>query len=158
MAKNKNTGKKPSKGGDKQKKYAIQRLDSQDWKYIIGILALTFVAFIPALTNDFVNWDDDYNLGNNNNTALLTWDNIVNIFKEPVIGNYNPLPILTFAIERSIFGLDPTIYHVNNVLLHLVCVFFIYRIFRSLNLTTLAAAAGSLLFGIHPMRVESVAL
>ncbi|MBP7238860.1 MAG: tetratricopeptide repeat protein [Saprospiraceae bacterium] len=157
MAKNKNTGKKPSKGGDKQKKYAIQRLDSQDWKYIIGILALTFVAFIPALTNDFVNWDDDYNLGNNNNTALLTWDNIVNIFKEPVIGNYNPLPILTFAIERSIFGLDPTIYHVNNVLLHLVCVFFIYRIFRSLNLTTLAAAAGSLLFGIHPMRVESVA-
>lgn len=157
MAKNKNTGKKPSKGGDKQKKYAIQRLDSQDWKYLIGILALTFVAFIPALTNDFVNWDDDYNLGNNNNTALLTWDNIVNIFKEPVIGNYNPLPILTFAIERSIFGLDPTIYHVNNVLLHLVCVFFIYRIFRSLNLTTLAAAAGSLLFGIHPMRVESVA-
>ena len=157
MAKNKNTGKKPSKGGDKQKKYAIQRLDSQDWKYLLGILALTFVAFIPALTNDFVNWDDDYNLGNNNNTALLTWDNIVNIFKEPVIGNYNPLPILTFAIERSIFGLDPTIYHVNNVLLHLVCVFFIYRIFRSLNLTTLAAAAGSLLFGIHPMRVESVA-
>lgn len=157
MAKNKNTSKKPSKAGDKQKKYAIQRLDSQDWKYLIGILALTFVAFIPALTNDFVNWDDDYNLGNNNNTALLTWDNIVNIFKEPVIGNYNPLPILTFAIERSIFGLDPTIYHVNNVLLHLVCVFFIYRIFRSLNLTTLAAAAGSLLFGIHPMRVESVA-
>ena len=157
MAKNKNTGKKPSKSGVKQKKYAIQRLDSQDWKYLIGILALTFVAFIPALTNDFVNWDDDYNLGNNNNTALLTWDNIVNIFKEPVIGNYNPLPILTFAIERSIFGLDPTIYHVNNVLLHLVCVFFIYRIFRSLNLTTLAAAAGSLLFGIHPMRVESVA-
>ena len=157
MAKNKNTGKKPSKSGDKQKKYAIQSLDSQDWKYIIGVLALTFIAFIPALTNDFVNWDDDYNLANNTNTALLNWDNVVKIFSEHVIGNYNPLPILTFAIERSIFGLDPTIYHVNNVLLHLVCVFFIFRIFRSLNLTTLAAGAGALLFGIHPMRVESVA-
>ena len=157
MAKQKNTGKKLSKPGEKQKKYIIQTLDSQDWKYIIGVLALTFVAFIPALTNDFVNWDDDYNLGKNTNTALLNWDNIVNIFTEPVIGNYNPLPILTFAIERSIFGLDPTIYHVNNVLLHLVCVFFIFRIFRSLNLTILAAAAGALLFGIHPMRVESVA-
>jgi Tfp pilus assembly protein PilF len=157
MAKNKNAGKKSAKPGDKPKKYAIQRLDSQDWKHIIGVLALTFIAFIPALTNDFVNWDDDYNLANNTNTALLNWDNLVNIFKDPVIGNYNPLPILTFAIERSIFGLDPTIYHVNNVLLHLVCVFFIYRIFRSLNLTILAAAAGALFFGIHPMRVESVA-
>ncbi len=101
--------------------------------YCRGI-ALTFIAFIPALNNEFVNWDDDYNLANNTNTALLTWDNIVKIFSEPVIGNYNPLPILTFAIERSIFGLDPTVYHVNNVLLHLVCVFFIFRIFRSLNL------------------------
>lgn len=157
MAKNKKTNKKAVKSGDKQKKYFIQRLDNQDWKYIIGVLLITFIAFIPALTNDFVNWDDDYNLGNNNNTALLTWDNIVNIFSQPVIGNYNPLPILTFAIERSIFGLDPTIYHVNNVILHLVCVFFVFRIFKSLNLSTLAAAAGSLLFGIHPMRVESVA-
>ena len=60
-------------------------------------------------------------------------------------------------MNRSIFGLDPTVYHVNNVLLHLVCVFFIFRIFRSLNLSSLAAGAGALLFGIHPMRVESVA-
>ncbi len=157
MAKNKKTVKKPGKPGDKSKKNLRKGIDSQDWKYILGAIALTFIAFIPALTSDFVNWDDDYNLANNNNTALLNWDNIVNIFSEPVIGNYNPLPILTFAIERSIFGLDPTIYHVNNILLHLVCVFFVYRIFRSLNLNAMASGAGALLFGIHPMRVESVA-
>lgn len=157
MTTSKKNVKKSAKSGSKTGRNIIQRLDSQDWKYIIGALVLTFIAFIPALDNGFVNWDDDYNLAKNTNTALLTWDNIVKIFSEPVIGNYNPLPILTFAIERSIFGLDPTIYHVNNVLLHLVCVFFIYRIFRSLNLTALAAGAGALLFGIHPMRVESVA-
>jgi tetratricopeptide (TPR) repeat protein len=157
MASNKKQNKKPVKSGVKSKKTLLQRLDSQDWKYILGVLALTFIAFIPALTNDFVNWDDEYNLGNNANTALLSWDNIVKIFSEPVIGNYNPLPILTFAIERALFGLNPTVYHVNNVLLHLICVFFVYRIFRSLDLNALASGAGALLFGIHPMRVESVA-
>lgn len=157
MANNNKKTKKSSKSKSKGKKSIIQRLDSQDWKYIIAALAITFIAFIPALTNDFVNWDDDYNLSNNANTALLTWDNIVKIFSEPVIGNYNPLPILTFAIERSIFGLDPTIYHVNNVILHLICVFFVYRIFKSLDINALGAGIGALLFGIHPMRVESVA-
>ena len=156
MANTKKNQKKASKSSSKPKKDITQRLDSQDWKYIAGILILTFVAFIPALDNGFVNWDDDYNLANNTNTALLTWDNIVKIFSEPVIGNYNPLPILTFAIERSIFGLEPMVYHVNNLLLHLVCVFFIYRIFKSLNLSSLTSAVGALLFGIHPMRVESV--
>jgi Tfp pilus assembly protein PilF len=157
MSSSKKTHKKPGKSPAKDKRSLLQKLDNQDWKYIGGVLLLTFLAFISTFNNKFVNWDDDYNLANNTNTALLNWDNIVKIFSEPVIGNYNPLPILTFAIERSIFGLDPTVYHVNNVLLHLICVFFIYRIFRSLNLNALCSAIGALLFGIHPMRVESVA-
>ncbi len=157
MANNNKKTKKGSKGKHKSNKTIIQRLDSQDWKYILAALIITFIVFIPALTNDFVNWDDDYNLSNNTNTALLTWSNIVKIFSEPVIGNYNPLPILSFAIERSVFGLDPTIYHINNVILHLICVFFIYRIFRSLDINAIGSGFGALLFGIHPMRVESVA-
>ena len=157
MAKSKKQQKKFRKSTDSRKKPATNRLDGQDWKYIGISLLLTLIAFISVTGHQFVNWDDDYNLANNNNTALLTWDNIVNIFSEHVIGNYNPLPILTFAIERSIVGLDPALYHVNNLILHLVCVFFMYRVFRSLNLKALMAGAGALLFGIHPMRVESVA-
>lgn len=157
MVKVKKTIKKATPVPDKKKKGRFQRMESLDWKWVSGAMAVTFLAFVLTLSHDFVNWDDDYNLANNNNTALLNWDNIVNIFSEPVIGNYNPLPILTFAIERKFFGLDPAIYHVNNLLLHLACVFFVYRIFRSLNLSNLAAGIGALLFGIHPMRVESVA-
>src|SRR5678815_279196 len=157
MTKTKKPNKKSGKGSEKQRKLRGQKLDSLDWKYILGALVLTTIAFIPTFSNDFVNWDDDFNLANNINTALLNWDNVVNIFSQNVIGNYNPLPILTFAIERKFFGLNPTVYHVNNLLLHLFCVFMVYRIFRSLNLTALASGFGALLFGIHPMRVESVA-
>jgi len=157
MTKSKKPVKKSVKSKGTRKKPGILRLNAQDWKYIGICLALTLLAFISVFGHDFVNWDDDFNLANNKNTALLNWDNIVNIFSDPVIGNYNPLPILTFAIERSIVGLDPTLYHINNLILHLICVFFAYRIFRSLDLSALASAGGALLFGIHPMRVESVA-
>jgi len=156
MTKSKKPIKKPAKGKVVRKKKGITNLDGQDWKYIGICLGLTLLAFISVFGHDFVNWDDDFNLANNKNTALLNWDNIVNIFSDPVIGNYNPLPILTFAIERSIVGLDPTLYHINNLILHLICVFFIYRIFRSLDLSSLASGVGAILFGIHPMRVESV--
>jgi len=152
--------KKPTAGktrGTNRPGTADLRLSSLDWKIILGILAWTLIVFIPAMDNQFVNWDDDYNLANNTNTALLNWDNIVKIFSEPVIGNYNPLPILTFAIERSMFGLDPTVYHVNNILLHLVCVFFAFRVLRGLRLDPWLAGGAALLFAIHPMRVESVA-
>ena len=94
MSNNKKSNRKSTKPHPKSTKSLTQRLDSQDWKYLIGVLALTFVAFITALTNDFVNWDDDYNLANNPNTAILDWAHISKIFTEPVIGNYNPLPIL----------------------------------------------------------------
>ena len=156
MTKSKKQVKKTGKSKVVRKK-GIVSLKSEDWKYIGICLGLTVLAFISVFGHDFVNWDDDFNLANNKNTALLNWDNIVNIFSDPVIGNYNPLPILTFTIERAIVGLDPTLYHINNLILHLICVFFVYRIFRSLDLSSLASAAGAMLFGIHPMRVESVA-
>ncbi|MEP6647488.1 MAG: tetratricopeptide repeat protein [Saprospiraceae bacterium] len=156
MAKSKKQLKKQGKAKDFRKKINFMKMEPRDWQFAGVCLLLTIVTFISTIGHDFVNWDDDYNLANNTNTALLSWNNIVNIFSQHVIGNYNPLPILTFTIERSIVGLNPALYHIDNLILHLICVFFVYRIFRLLNLTPLAAAAGALLFGIHPMRVESV--
>src|SRR5262249_49355350 len=54
-------------------------------------------------------------------------------------------------------GLSPKLYHVDNLLLHLVCVFFAFVLLRMLKVSTWAAIFGALLFGVHPMRVESVA-
>ncbi len=121
------------------------------------VLLLTFVAFIPTLDNAFVNWDDDVNLLDNPNLVSLDWESIKGIFTSSVIGGYNPLTILTFAFERALVGFEPFLYHFDNLILHLLCTFFVYRIFLLMNLSPIAAGIGALLFGIHPMRVESVA-
>jgi tetratricopeptide (TPR) repeat protein len=156
MAKSK---KKPTKKGRKTTnprtpKFALKK--NQVFA-LIGVLVITFICFIPSLSADFVNWDDDYNILNNENLKAFRFQDIKGIFTSHVIGNYNPLPILMFAIEKAIFGLNPFVFHVNNVLLHLACTFLVFLIFRRLKLDFLPAIVGALLFGIHPMRVESVA-
>ena len=80
------------------------------------------------------------------------------IYSSSVIGNYNPLSIWTFAVESKIYGLDnPGKWHLTNVLLHLLCVFFVFKIALRLHLNWFGAFCVAILFGIHPMRVESVA-
>ena len=125
-------------------------------RLLLGVLVITFLIFSPSLQNDFVNWDDPANILENPNLRRFDWLSIKGIFSDSVLGNYNPLTILTFAIEKVIFGLNPFIFHLNNILLHLICVFLIYRIALQLKLSPIAAGLVALLFGIHPMRVESV--
>jgi len=127
---------------------------------LLIVLAVTFVIFFPTFSYDFVNWDDDVNISENVNLEAFNWENVKNIFhpiKGHVIGNYNPLTIFTFAVEKHFVGLDARLYHVNNLILHLICTFFVYRLMLLLRLSPMAAMFVALLFGIHPMRVESVA-
>ena len=123
----------------------------------LGVVAITAILFARACGYDFVNWDDDYNISKNPNLRYFDWASIKGIFTSHVIGNYNPFPILTFAIEKHFFGLDPKVFHTTNVILHAVCVFLVYRLTRLMDFPVWAAAAAALVFGIHPLRIESVA-
>lgn len=138
------------------------------WRqWALGLLALliTFIIFYPTLALQFVNWDDSENLLKNKSLEVFAfqwdWEAVKNIFTSPVMGNYNPLPIFTFAIEKYFWANDPHaypfIFHLNNLLLHLGCTWFVYVLLLKLNLSRWPAFVGALLFGIHPMRVESVA-
>lgn len=129
---------------------------------ILAVLIITAIVFANTLQNKFVNWDDDKNFYENSNITSLNdenfWDNTVQIFTSPVIGNYNPLTIWTFLLEKKFFGLDNHMpWHLNNLLLHLLCVLLVYYIAIKLKLSWKGAAVVALLYGIHPMRVESVA-
>lgn len=162
MAKNKyikNTGQltsKLAKTSSPPSKKPSERL------YILLIVLFTICTLWPTLDNEFVNWDDDKNFLENPSVKDATFANFgettKKIFSEGVIGNYNPLPIWTFAIEKIVFGFDnPFQWHLHNLILHVLCVLFVYLISRSLGLAVRGSVLTALLFGIHPMRVESVA-
>jgi protein O-mannosyl-transferase len=124
---------------------------------LLAVLLITAICFFRAQGYDFVNWDDDFNISKNPNLRYLDWANIKSIFSSHVIGNYNPLATLSFAIEKQFFGLNPAVFHTTNILLHLICTFLVYRFIRLLDMPIWGAVAVALIFGIHPMKVESVA-
>ncbi|MDZ7879995.1 MAG: tetratricopeptide repeat protein [Saprospiraceae bacterium] len=126
---------------------------------IIAVLVLTVLAFSPTFQSEFVNWDDDLNILKNKYLDGFTFANISSIFSTTVIGGYNPLSIFSFALEKAIFGVEnlSLAIHTNNLLLHFVNVFFVWRIVGAMGFNRWSAFGVALLFGIHPMRVESVA-
>jgi tetratricopeptide (TPR) repeat protein len=125
---------------------------------ILVVFALTFIAFLPSLENNFLNnWDDNKFITDNVIIRQLNFQSIKSIFSSSIESAYVPLPILSFAVEYHFFGSHPLIYHVSNLILYLACIFLVFHFFRLLRLDTVYAALGALLFGIHPMHVESVA-
>jgi protein O-mannosyl-transferase len=125
---------------------------------VIIILVITFIAFLPSLSNQFItSWDDQAYVTDNQTIRHLNSNTLQEIFTTETAGSYVPLPLLTFAIEYKLFGLNPFYFHLTNLLLHLLCTFLVFHFFRLLKLNPIYAATGALLFSVHPMHVESVA-
>jgi|JI8StandDraft_1071087.scaffolds.fasta_scaffold32174_2 tetratricopeptide (TPR) repeat protein len=122
---------------------------------LAGILLLTFLVYVPSLSNGFTNWDDDAYVTDN---PLLPNPDLGAVMRTPVSGNRHPLTILSLILNYRISGYAPASYHWFNLLLHLantaLVFLFVWRLSRGRFWT---AAATSLFFGIHPMHVESVA-
>ncbi len=122
---------------------------------LIAIIALTFIAFLPTFSNGYVLWDDpEYILNNTLMNAPLKV-----VFSSYYVANYHPLTILFLTLEHKFFGADMMGYHAISLLLHLantsLVFFFIYYLLGKKNVMIPLITA--LLFGVHPMHVESVA-
>ena len=124
-------------------------------KWVLPILLVTVICFFPMLNNWFTNWDDEQYITQN---PLLRGPDWTGIFTQPVVSNYHPVTILTLAFNYSLSGLDPTSYLVVNLLLHLCNTALVfYFIWLMSGKKILVAAFTAIVFGIHPMHVESVA-
>ncbi len=123
----------------------------------VAVLLAVFFVYAPSLSNDFVNLDDDVHLLENRFLRPLSIQNVWDIFTTTVNQTYVPLTTLSFAFEYKFFGAAPFVYHLNNLLLHLVVTGLAMILARRLGLTVAASALVALIFGIHPLHVESVA-
>jgi len=121
------------------------------------ILFVVFAALSSSLKNGFVSWDDTKHLLENEQVRELSLNNIKKIFTSTIINTYTPLTILSFSLEYAFAKYSAFVFHLNNLLLHLGVTLLVFQLGRRMGFDLPAAFFGSLLFGIHPMHVESFA-
>ncbi len=124
---------------------------------VYAVIILTAAAFFPSLGNDFTNWDDSFYVYENSSIRDLSLNNLKTIFSSFYVSNYQPVTILTYALEYKIFKLSPMGYHTTNLVFHilnsLLVLYMVYLLSRNIFISFFV----SVMFGIHPMHVESVA-
>ncbi len=142
----------------------------------MSVALLTFLVYLPVLRNDFIELDDAaYILDNpfirSFNRDLFRW-----AFLQFYAANWHPLTWLSHAADYFFWGLNPLGHHLTNILLHAINTSLVILLTaRILNVSEekttkavhpallnertklIAAGVTGLLFGLHPVHVESVA-
>ncbi len=128
-------------------------------KAVFVLILVTVASFLPVLTGDFVNWDDDSHFLGNALVKQFTPREIPKIFLEPDSANhtYIPLTTLTWAVEYWLFGKNPFVFHLTNLVMHLAVVLVVFGLAGRFGLGVWGAFTAALIFAIHPLKVENVA-
>jgi hypothetical protein len=129
-------------------------------------IATIFVAvcavYAVTLSYGFLQWDDDWLVTNNRNIRGLTVENVKRMF-DPTIARqgfgaeYLPVRDLSYAVDYSLWRYEAWGYHATNVLLHAICCVLVYALGRRLGFGAWGAFFAAMVFGLHPLQVESVA-
>jgi tetratricopeptide (TPR) repeat protein len=132
---------------------------------VLVIILLAGALYLNSLNNLFTNWDDQM-IYSNYQIRSLDWENIKNIFTFVKGSTYQPVRVLSYAIDYYFWGLNPLGYRITNILFYIltsIMVFFtLHRL--STHLREYAppdshervALFGALLFAAHPVHVEAV--
>ena len=149
------------------------RLNVGIWAIIIFVI--TLMIYTPTLKNDFVNWDDDIYVYENTNIQSLNIESLHWMLTEFHAGLWLPLAWFSHAVDYAFWELDPFGHHLTGIVLHALNTLLLYFLVLQLlsktkalqgmpsalqvqlTQTLIAGVVTALLFGMHPLHVESVA-
>jgi tetratricopeptide (TPR) repeat protein len=127
----------------------------------LGLAVLTLVCYGHVCLGEFIHFDDPlYITGNPQVLGGLTWANVVWAFGASCqrAGYWIPLTWLSLQADATLFG--PTGawgFHLVNLLLHVANVVAFFLVLQRMTGDVGRSAMAAALFGLHPLRVESVA-
>lgn len=123
-----------------------------------SLVALTSLAYLPISGNDFLLWDDDALILENPLVAApLGLDTLVGAFRLGGSSYWQPVTVLSFAVDHAIFGYDPVAFHLENVAWHAAAALVLFAALLEATGTLGRSFVAAALFAVHPINVESVA-
>jgi tetratricopeptide (TPR) repeat protein len=129
---------------------------------IAGFIA---ILYFNSLGNQFTNWDDGM-IYQNASIRNLNWTGIKKIFTFENGNTYQPIRILSYAVDYKFWKLNPLGYHITNILFYILTCIMVFFTLRDLSVHLRERVSpdshervgifGSLLFAAHPVHVEAV--
>ena len=129
--------------------------NKKNWQIFI-VLIFAFILYYPSIYSEFTNWDDDTSIIENPLIRSIDWSTIQKIFTTFYFWNYQPFLHLSSAIEYYFFGINHMTFHLVSVILFLLNIFLVYLFVWNLSEKMDIAIVASILFAVHPTRVEVV--
>jgi tetratricopeptide (TPR) repeat protein len=151
------------------------------WAVAFTVALITTLVYLSALQNDFVNWDDHQYVYTNHYIQSMDFEFFKWMFTTFHASNWHPLTWLSHTIDYAIWGLNPTGHHLTSIILHGLNTFLVVLLITRLvnyanpplppftegglrgitqkgnHTSIIAGVVTGLLFGLHPLHVESVA-
>jgi tetratricopeptide (TPR) repeat protein len=133
----------------------------QPWQIAAVCLVLavvTVVAFQSVRANDFVAYDDDVYVQDNQQVQQgLTAQSIDWAFTTFHAANWHPLTWISHIIDWDLYGKDPGGQHMTSVYLHAANAILLFLLLLYMTGFLGRSAIVACLFALHPAHVESVA-
>ncbi len=124
----------------------------------LGLVAATLAVYWPVARFAFINFDDpDYVSENPQVLSGLTWQGVSWAFQTGHSANWHPLTWLSHMLDVQLFGLQPGLHHLVNLLFHTANTLLLFLLLQGLTRAPWRSAFVAALFAVHPLHVESVA-
>jgi len=120
------------------------------------VAGIVLAIGLPTLNNGFVALDDPTYVVSKPVSSGLTVDGFDFAFTA-LSPYWHPLTWLSHELDAELFGSAPTGHHFTSVMLHALTAGLLCLTFMWFGADLWLAAAAALLWGLHPLRVESFA-
>ena len=130
----------------------------QPWVLSVVLVVVCLIVFHQLPLSDFVSIDDPIHVaGNAHVRAGLTRSGFNWAFTTCQSGHWHPLTWLSYMLDCQIFGVDPGVHHLVNLLLHIAGTIVLFLVWNRMTSRMWAAAFVAAAFALHPLHVETVA-
>jgi len=129
--------------------------DRRDWPVLLAVLAVVALPYLQTYDDTLMVVDDTGYLGPGIRGGF-SWTSLRWAFGYHE-ANWHPLTWLSHMLDWQLSPWNSGLFKLHNLLLHLGSVGMFFLFLRRAGEPAVAAALAALVFGVHPLRVVSVA-
>ncbi len=126
------------------------------------VAVLSAAVYATSLAVPFIEWDDPLYVTRNPRIQGPGFDGLATVWSPEAAWTgrfieYFPIRDTAYWLNYQLSGLNPLPYHLTSIAFHVASTLLLFALARQLRFSREVSFWGALLFGLHPIHVESVA-